>query len=51
MENIPIRHIQVIQKKPNLSGSFSIREIHKLLDGKDMIQELHTQPILIRWKI
>ncbi|CAI2768660.1 helix-turn-helix domain-containing protein [Flavobacterium collinsii] len=41
MENIPVRHIQEIQKEPNLSGSFSIREIHELLDGKDMIQELH----------
>jgi AraC family transcriptional regulator, transcriptional activator of pobA len=41
MENIPIRHIQKIQKEPNLSGSFSIREIHELLEGKDMIQELH----------
>jgi AraC family transcriptional regulator, transcriptional activator of pobA len=41
MENIPIRHIQEIQKESNLSGSFSIREIHELLDGKDLIQELH----------
>lgn len=41
MENIPIRHIQEILKEPNLSGSFSIREIDELLDGKDMIQELH----------
>lgn len=41
MENIPIRHIQEIPKEPNLSGSFSIREIQDLLDGKDMIQELH----------
>lgn len=41
MENIPIRHIQEILKEPNLSGSFSIREIDELLDGKDMVQELH----------
>ena len=41
MENIPIRHIKEIQKEPNLSGSFSIREIYKLLEGKDMIQDLH----------
>ena len=41
MANIPIRHIQEIPKEPNLSGSFSIREVQELLDGKDMIQELH----------
>lgn len=41
MENIPIRHIQEIPKEPNLSGSFSIRDIQELMDGKDMIQELH----------
>lgn len=41
MANIPIRQIQEIPKEPNLAGSFSIREIQELLDGKDMIQELH----------
>jgi len=41
MANIPIRHIQQTQKEPDLSGSFSIREIQELLEGKDMIQELH----------
>jgi AraC family transcriptional regulator, transcriptional activator of pobA len=41
MANIPIRHIQQTQKEPNLSGSFSIREIQELLVGKDMIQEIH----------
>ncbi len=41
MKNIPIRQIHKIQKEPDLSGSFSIRDIHELLDGKDMIQELH----------
>lgn len=41
MEKIPIRHIHEIQKEPNLSGSFSIRDIEELLDGKDLIQELH----------
>lgn len=41
MENIPIRHIQAIPNEPNLSGSFSIREIQELLEGKDIIQELH----------
>jgi AraC-like DNA-binding protein len=41
MGNIPIRHIQEIPKEPNLSGSFSIRDIQELLEEKDMIQELH----------
>ena len=41
MENIPIRHIQETPKEPNLSGSFTIRDIEELLDNKDMIQELH----------
>jgi AraC-like DNA-binding protein len=41
MGNIPIRHIQEIPKEPNLSGSFSIRNIQELLEEKDMVQELH----------
>ena len=41
MGNIPIRHIQEIPKEPNLSGSFSIRDIQDLLEEKDMVQELH----------
>jgi AraC-like DNA-binding protein len=41
MANIPIRHIQEIQKEPNLSGSFVIRDIQEMLDGKEMVQELH----------
>ncbi|WP_333600928.1 AraC family transcriptional regulator [Flavobacterium sp.] len=41
MENIPIRHSSEIQKEPNLSGSFSIRAVEELLQGKDMVQELH----------
>ena len=41
MANIPIRHIQQTQKEPDLSGSFSIRNIKALLNDEDMIQELH----------
>jgi AraC family transcriptional activator of pobA len=41
MENIPIRHIHESPKEPNLSGSFSIRDIQDLLLEKDMVQELH----------
>lgn len=41
MDNIPIRHIHEIQKEPSLSGNFSIRDIQELLNGKDMVEELH----------
>jgi len=41
MANIPIRYIQQTHKEPDLSGSFSIRNITSLLDKEDMIQELH----------
>ncbi|MDB5127310.1 helix-turn-helix domain-containing protein [Mucilaginibacter sp.] len=41
MERIPIRHIHTSQKEPDLSESFSIRDISGLLAGKDMVQELH----------
>lgn len=41
MENIPIRHIPESPKEPNLSGSFSVRDIQNLLLEKDMVQELH----------
>jgi len=41
MEKIPIRHINAIQKEPDFSENFSIRDIHGLLAGKDMVQELH----------
>lgn len=37
MNSIPIRHISAIQKEPE----FSIRGIHELLAGEDMVQELH----------
>lgn len=40
MENIPIRNINK-QNEPNLSGSFSVRDIQDLLLEKDMVQELH----------
>ncbi|MCQ6956437.1 helix-turn-helix domain-containing protein [Mucilaginibacter aquariorum] len=41
MEKIPIRHINTTREEPTLSGSFSIRDVRNLLDGKDMVQELH----------
>ena len=41
MDKIPVRHITTAPKEPNLSESFSIRDVRTLLDGKDMVQELH----------
>ena len=41
MQRIPIRHINGIQKEPDFSGNFSIRDIHGLLAGKDMVQYLY----------
>ena len=34
-------HIQATQKEPDLSASFSIRDVRDLLAGTDMVQELH----------
>ena len=41
MEKIPVRRFTATQKEPDLSGSFSIRDVEELLGGKDMVQELH----------
>lgn len=41
MERIPIRHLSSTQAEPDLFGNFGIRKIVDLLDGKDMLQELH----------
>jgi len=38
---IPIRHLHATQKEPDLSESFSIRDVKEMLGGKDMVQELH----------
>jgi hypothetical protein len=35
MERIPVRHIKVSQKEPDLSEIFSIRDIQSLLAGND----------------
>lgn len=41
MKSIPVRHLNSIQKEPNLLGNFTIKNLQKLLDGKNMIHELH----------
>jgi AraC family transcriptional activator of pobA len=40
LEKIPVRHIAPVAE-PSLLGDFSIRKLHELLDGKDMVQTLH----------
>jgi AraC-like DNA-binding protein len=41
MKKIPVRHINAAQKELNAAESFGIRDLHVLLAGKDMVQELH----------
>lgn len=41
MDKIPVRHIDVTQKEPDLSDSFGIRDIGALIAQNDMVQELH----------
>jgi AraC family transcriptional activator of pobA len=38
---IPVRRINKTQQEPGLTGSFSIRDLRDLLDGKDMVQQHH----------
>ncbi|NUY81923.1 helix-turn-helix domain-containing protein [Flavobacterium sp. MAH-1] len=40
MEPIPVRHLDST-KEPALSGSFGIRNVAELLNGRSMVQELH----------
>ncbi|WP_440122438.1 helix-turn-helix domain-containing protein [Tenacibaculum sp. Ill] len=41
MKTIPVRHLKTSQKEPNLSGDFMIKDLQELLNGKDMVHELH----------
>lgn len=41
MKTIPVRHLKTSQKEPNLSGDFMIKNLQELLNGKDMVHELH----------
>src|SRR5688500_407832 len=41
MKQIPVRHIPPSQKETDLSGNFSIRDLRVVLDGQDLVQELH----------
>lgn len=41
MKKIPVRHITKNIREEVSTGKFSIRELRDLLDGKDLIQDLH----------
>jgi AraC family transcriptional regulator, transcriptional activator of pobA len=41
MDRIPIRNFNTTRKEPDFFENFSIRDLHGLLAGKDMVQELH----------
>jgi AraC-like DNA-binding protein len=41
MKNIPIRNIRTIRQEPVFLETFTIRKINGLLNGIDMVQELH----------
>jgi AraC family transcriptional regulator, transcriptional activator of pobA len=41
MKNIPVRHLRSAVTEPAFSGHFNIRDIKTMLNGNDLIQELH----------
>ncbi|RZK09168.1 MAG: AraC family transcriptional regulator [Flavobacterium sp.] len=46
-EKIPIRKIKQTQLEPALAGSFSIRFLQDVLDGKDMNESLHRHEFFL----
>ncbi len=47
MQKIPVRHIKDPIKEPEFFKSFVIRDIKQLLEGKDMVQELHRHDFFL----
>ena len=41
MDTIPVRQIRTAQKEMDFFERFNIRDVQDLLDGKDLVQELH----------
>lgn len=41
MKTIPVRHIASTQREPANAGRFSIRDIQQVLNGKDLVHDLH----------
>ena len=46
MKVIPIRHLNA-QKEPKLTERFTIRDLRALLNGKDIVQELHRHDFFL----
>lgn len=47
MKDIPVRQIKLGPKEQLIPENFTIRELDKLLDGKDMVQELHRHDFFL----
>lgn len=47
MQNIPIRQLPESNQEPTLVGSFSIRSLEAILDGKDMVEEIHRHDFFL----
>ncbi|MCM4151045.1 AraC family transcriptional regulator [Arenibacter sp. N53] len=47
MHNIPIRSLPESNQEPSLVGSFSIRSLETILDGGDMVEELHRHDFFL----
>jgi AraC family transcriptional regulator, transcriptional activator of pobA len=41
MQTIPVRHITSAQTLDNSAGGFSIRDLQQVLNGKDLVHDLH----------
>jgi AraC-like DNA-binding protein len=47
MQNIPIRHIKNTNHEAEFAEGFSIRSIEALLDGKEMVQDVHRHDFFL----
>ncbi|WP_222942363.1 hypothetical protein [Arenibacter arenosicollis] len=47
MQNIPIRQLPESNQEPTLVGSFSIRSLEAILDGKELVEELHRHDFFL----
>ena len=41
MKTIPVRHLASPQREQSIAGRFSIRDVEQLLNGKDLVHDLH----------
>ena len=47
MQHIPIRQLPESNQEPTLVGSFSIRSLEAILDGKELVEELHRHDFFL----